>query len=138
MRGAAIFGFVGSLFTFFFLSSLVPQPLGAIALWCLIALLNASAGVLTWRRTRLPWATASMLGGASTAALVAWLHWRGFGLLSVPMPWAIVVLGGLALSLLLLPLEARFHPAQWAAWREAAQHASFWDFLRGRHIPHLR
>ena len=120
------------------LPPLLPQPESAMAVWCLIAAVCLRETILLWWRTRLAFTAAEYVIVTLWCALIAALYGRGFDVVRVPEPWAIIVWGALLLVLALNRLERRVHPATQQALRTARRQATLRDWLRGRHIPRLK
>ena len=113
------------------------DPYGSILAWSLIAAQLALGAFLTWGRMRLFFSTLSMAMGAVESIVIAALHAYGYDLLSLPLPWAIYVWGGLVVGTIVLHLDAYWSPEKWEAWKRHMDDASLADVLRGHHIPDL-
>ena len=134
MYGAATYGmFV--LFPIVILKNLAPQPAGTVAFWTLLAAQFTWLATLTWRRTGLPFATASSAIGALAVAAVAVLKARGQAGFLVEGIFAGVVVGTVFACDF---AESRVHPVEWRECRAHAERMTAWDILAGRHIPYLR
>jgi hypothetical protein len=136
VKAAALYGLLAGI-VLGILNGPFLQPFGAILGWGLIAVQLTSGAFLTWRRMRLFFSTLAMAMGALEAILVASLYAAGYDLLSLPLPWAIVVWGGLIVGTIVLHLDAYWSPEKWEAWRRHMDDAGLVDVLRGHHIPDL-
>jgi len=136
MVGSAMYGLVLGA-GFFALTTLAPQPVGSAVWWSLLAGQLSWGASITWRRTRLPFATAAMLAGAGASAIVAVATVLGYAFSFLPIVWAVPVFGLLALGPVCLLLESRMHPREWSHWGTYMEHKSAWDILLCRHIPDL-
>jgi hypothetical protein len=120
------------------LPPLLPQPESTMAVWCFIAAVCLRDMILLWWRTKLAFTATEYVIVTLWCALIAALYGRGFDLLRVPEPWAVIVWGALLLVLALNRLERHVHPATQQALRTARRQATLRDWLRGRHIPRLK
>ena len=108
-------------------------------LYCLAhAALLIVTGVTTWRRTRLPHATASMFMGAVAFIAIAWAAGPRETFADVVMRWMWPFLAWVALGTVVMYLEPLANRDKWAAWKRHMEDMSFGDMLLMRHIPHLR
>ena len=137
MRGAAVHGALGALWMFL-LGTVAPQPIGAVVLWALFAVYGAWGATVVWRRTALPFATASALLATLIAALLAGLAMRGWAFPALPPGWTVAIVAAMFLGPILLLVESKVHPLQWARWKAYADNKGAWDILLGRHVPDLR
>jgi hypothetical protein len=121
-------------------SEVAPQPVGWVVFCTVWAMAGTWSAVICWRRTGLPYATASMVEGAFTMALLAVLAATGRVLPGVapPIGWFIVHALSVVAGTLLLWVESKKNPERWRAWRDYVERVTLWDVLRGRHIPDLR
>jgi hypothetical protein len=137
MWGAAVYGFflgVGAVL----LMKFAPQPYGSIVWWGFFAGQLTWGATLCWRRTRLPFATASMAIGAATSAMLAGLAMAGHVFPDLPRAWRVPVGAGLLSGPPLFLIESRVHRAKWMQWKQYTERKNAWDIFKGRHIPELR
>lgn len=123
---------------FFVCSRQMPQPLGAVILWSVIAIQLSFGARTCWRRTGLPFASVAMFHGAvmSLCLVVLALIGQPFPNLA-PGSW--VLFGGETLVVpVFLLVESRVNRVKWAEWVRHMEHTSVWDIFTGRHIPDLR
>jgi hypothetical protein len=120
------------------LPPLLPQPESTMAVWCVIAALCLRETILLWWRTKLAFTAVEYVIIAGGCALIAALYGRGFDVVSMPEPWAVIVWGALLVVLALHRLERRIHPATQQALRTARRQATLREWVRGRHIPRLK
>ena len=120
------------------LPPLLPQPESTMAVWCLIAAVCLRDTILLWWRTKLAFTAAEYVIITVWCVLMAAFYGRGFDVVRVPEPWAVIVWGALLLVLALHCLERRVHPATQQALRTARRQATLREWLRGRHIPRLK
>lgn len=137
MAGSAMYGLLLGA-GFYVLTQAAPQPAGALTWWALLAAQLSWGTSVTWRRTRLPFATAAMALGAVGAALMVCATAVGYELTSLPLAWAGPVYGLMVSGALCLLTESRAHPDDWQRWAGYMEHANALDILLGRHIPDLR
>jgi len=133
----ALYGMLFGI-AFFVFSRLVPQPMGAVILWSVIAIQLSLLAGTCWRRTGLPFASAAMFHGAVTSLCLVVL-----ALMGQPFPnltagsW--VFFGGEALvGPVFLLVESRVNGVKWSKWARHMERTSAWDIFTGRHIPDLR
>lgn len=108
-------------------------------LFCLAhAELLVVGAVTTWRRTRLPYATASMMMGAVAFIAIAWEAGTTETLRDVMMRWMWPFLAWVVAGTAIMHLEPLVHREKWAAWKRHMEDMSFGDTLLMRHIPDLR
>ena len=103
-----------------------------------------TAAVLTWRRTRLPFATAGMACVAVASVMLVGLNLAGYpwpstaaGPFNLPLPWEIAVLARILAAPVTVFTEARVHRSAWLQWSRHMENQGLWDLLRFRHIPVL-
>ena len=120
------------------LPPLLPQPESTMAVWCVIAALCLRDTILLWWRTKLALTATEYVIITGWCALMAALYGRGFDVVRVPEPWAIIMGGALLVVLALHRLERRVHPATQQALRTARRQATLREWVRGRHIPRLK
>ena len=115
-----------------------PRPLAPLAVGSLIAAVLIVAGVLTWRRTGLRLASASMFSGVFGMALLTFSLMQSADLFAAPFG-LLLALGCLVLlTPLLMLLQSRTAPDTWRQWRQHLDTVTLTDMLRFRHIPDLR
>ncbi len=115
-----------------------PQPLGSILLWSFFAVQLSVGAVRAWQRLGLPLVVITLILGAVGNLLLLGLSLFGYTLIALPLPWLIVCMS-LALPIpILLFIESRRHPQEWAAWEESIRNSTVWEMLLWRHIPDLR
>jgi hypothetical protein len=136
MWGSVIYGVLLGL-GFFLLTRLAPQPAGSLAWWLLVAVQLSWAASITWRRTKLPFATGAMLAGAAGATLIFCAILSGHEFHRLPIRWAVPVYGLMVAIPLCLLIESRAHHANWLLWKKHMEHKTALDILLGRHIPDL-
>lgn len=107
------------------------------ALWLVLAMQLAVAGVVTWRRTRLAFSTAAMLTGSGTLMLLAYWTFSGRPLLERSWPELLFFIALVAVGPAFFWLESHRSAEQWKAWREVMEKATLKDMLFLRHIPSL-
>jgi hypothetical protein len=132
-RYGLLFGIVYSAVHF-----LAPQPAGDAALWLLIGLQLLIGAVMTWRRTRMPFAAAGDVLGSAFSFTASWLLLRGYTVDTLPIRWIIALLLTAAAMALLIGIETRVNRPKWEAWRKYMEGSSALDILLGRHIPRLQ
>jgi len=137
MLGSAMYGLLLGL-VFVVLTELAPQPIGSLAWWILVAAQLSWGARITWRRTKLPFATAAMVGGATGATLVASAILSGHAFPWLPIAWAVPVYGLMAAGPVCLLIESRVHRDDWLRWSTYMEHSSAFDIMLGRHIPDWR
>ena len=137
MRGNLVYGALTGVLVAALLSPYV-QPLGSILLWGITAVQLGLVALVLWRRTGLPFATASMAVGAATGLVLCLRAVGGHRFPEDGLPWITVPLVGILLALLGFLLESRIHRAAWNVWRRRAREATTLDFITLRHIPDLR
>jgi hypothetical protein len=120
------------------LPPLLPQPESTMAVWCVIAAVCLRDTILLWWRTKLAFTAAEYVIITVWCALMAALYGRGFDVIRLPEPWAIIVWGALLAVPALNRLERRVHPATQQALRTARRQATLREWVRGRHIPRLK
>lgn len=137
MAGAALYGFCIGV-GFVMLVRGAPQPAGSILFWGFFAGQLAWGTTITWRRTGLPFATASMgLAAAQSGAFVV-LAAAGWIFPDFPPAWWIPIGLALAGPPILLLIESRVNRAKWIRWRHFMEEATVLDVVTARHIPWLR
>jgi hypothetical protein len=136
MRGA-LYG-VLLLVMFEVFTKRLPQPTGSIIMFGLFTAQFIWLSMISWRRMGLPYATASMAIVAAIFAGLTVLAATGQGYPN--LPFGFLVAGALALGscFVFFWLESKKNPRKWQAWRDHQKRTTFWDTLRGRHIPQLR
>lgn len=107
------------------------------ALWLILALQLAVAAVVTWRRTRLAFATAAMLTGSGTLMLLAYWTFSGLPLPERSWPELLYFIALVAAIPAFFWLESHRSAEQWKVWGEAMEKATLKDMLFLRHIPSL-
>ena len=136
MTASARFGLLMGL-TLIPIMTLGPHPYARMLGGGVVALVLVAAGVLTWRRTGLRLASASMVVAAVgmallTRVLVLWPD------PSAAPPAALVTLGStLLLAAALMLVQRRTAPQRWDEWRRHTGTVTLADMLRFRHIPVL-
>jgi hypothetical protein len=115
-----------------------PQPAGFTIFLFLMGLQLVTGAIVTWRRTALPFSTASMATAGVILLLLAWLHWSGITPATLPPLWAAAVLVGLSVPGFLMWLDSKKYPDKWAEWRAFMEDKNAIAILLGRHIPNLR
>jgi len=135
MAGLKYGVFVGVMTVVFM--RVMPQPLGAMIYWSLLALQGTSFAIVCWHRTRLPFATAALAGLAAISSCVFVLGAAGYPFPNLPeASWIPLGLGIVAAGILMW-VESRVNADKWRVWRQRGDTASLWDVLLGRHIPRL-
>jgi hypothetical protein len=134
--GAAVYGLLGGVWMFM-LGRVAPQSAGSVVLWGGYAVYGVWGGITLWRRTGLPFATAAVFLATAIALLMA-LAIAGWPFPQRPPGWLTPVTALLLLLPILLVVESRVHPGQWAQWKAYAEDKNAWDILLGRHVPYLR
>jgi hypothetical protein len=137
MTAAGTYGFALGTATVI-LGSLAPQPGGSVALWTVLAFDLLTAAAVTWRRTGMPFATASMVSGAAQLGLMAWLAFHGHRLLDMSADRLVAFGLWIAVGVALLYLESLVNKEKWQIWKDHTERVSFWGMLLMRHIPQLR
>jgi hypothetical protein len=136
MAATAYGFFIGIVF--FVLSDLIAQPLGSLVFWSVVGIQLSWAAVTCWRRTGLPFATASMASGAVTSGCLVVLAAMGSPFPNLaPESWVFFA-GATALGPLFLFIESRVNPSRWKQWAQHMERTKAWDMFTGRHIPQLR
>ena len=107
------------------------------ALWLILALQLAVAGVVTWRRTKLMFSPAAMLAGSGTLMLLAYWTFNGRPLTERSWPELVFFLTLIAVGPAFFWLESHRSAEQWKAWGGAMEKATMKDMLLLRHIPSL-
>ena len=114
-----------------------PRPYAQVLAGGVVVLGLVIGGILTWRRTGLRLAAASMVVAAVGMVLFTrvLIVWRG---LSGAPPASLVGLGiALLLAAALMLAQSRTAPERWEQWRQHERTATLADILRCRHIPEL-
>lgn len=137
MFGSLMYGLFLGL-SFVVLYQVAPQPGGALVWWSLNAVQLIRGAQMTWRRTRLPFATGAMLAAAVASVLICWATILGHHFPWLPLRWAVPVYALAATGPLCFVIESRVHRRQWRAWGTFMEDKGFVDVLLGRHIPDLR
>jgi len=115
-----------------------PRPFAPLAAGSLMAGVLIVAGVLTWRRTGLRFASFSMFTAACAMAVFTFRLMRSPDLFAAPL-WLLLALGVFVLlGPLLMFIQSRTAPETWRQWRQHAETVTLSDMLRFRHIPDLR
>ena len=120
------------------LTEKAPQPLGSVVFWSLLVVQFAYGAVVCWRRTGLPYATASLGVWAAGSALLALLAANGHVLPNLSSAGWVVIAAGVAAWSILMWIESKRNPEPWRAWKRCLERATLWDVLRMRHFPELR
>jgi Na+/proline symporter len=115
-----------------------PRPLAPLAVGSLIAVVLIVAGVLTWRRTGLRLASASMFSGAFGMAVLTFTLVQSPDLFAAPFGLLLALGSFVLLSPLLMFFQSRTAPETWRQWRRHHDTMTLADMLRFRHIPDLR
>jgi hypothetical protein len=142
MSAGVKFGFLIGLLIV--VCEILPQPLGLSLYWALGAGELTTGAVLTWRRTRLPFATAGMVSGAVASLMLLGVNLAGYpwppprAASNLPLPWTITVVALLVAVPLTSFAEAWVHRPAWRQWKEHMEHQGLWDLLCFRHIPVIR
>ncbi len=123
MLGSMIYGLVLGA-GFVVAVEMAPQPVGSVVWWSLVAGQLSWGAAITWRRTRLPFATAAMLVGAGGAAILTVAALLGYVFLFLPLAWVVPVCSLIAVGPICFFLESRLHPREWAHWRTYMEHKS--------------
>lgn len=137
MAGSAVYGFLLGT-GFVLLARVAPQPGGSLIWGTFLAGQLTWGAIVCWRRTGLPFATASMAIGAAMSACLAVLAATGRVFPDLPLAWWIPVGVGFATGSLCLFVESRVHRDKWRHWAEYMERKNAWDIFTGRHIPRLR
>ena len=115
-----------------------PRPFAPLAVGSLVAGVLIVAGVLTWRRTGLKFASFSMFTAACAMAVLTFRLMRSPDLFAAPL-WLLLAFGVFVLlGPLLMWVQSRTAPDTWRQWRQHADTVPLSDMLRFRHIPDLR
>ena len=115
-----------------------PRPFAPVAVGSLIAGVLIVAGALTWRRTGLRLASASMVAGACAMAVLTFRLMQSPDLFAAPFGLLLVLGFFVLLGPLLMFLQSRTAPDTWRQWRQHVDTVTLTDMLRFRHIPDLR
>jgi hypothetical protein len=137
MLGSVMYGALLGL-GFLLLTRLAPQPVGSLAWWLLVAVQLSWGASITWRRTKLAFATGAMLAGAAGATVVVCAILFGHEFPRLPIRWAVPVYGLMVAGPLCLFIESRAHRGDWLLWEKHMEDKTALDILLGRHIPDLR
>jgi len=132
-----MFGLVSAVLMFSVLL-ILPHPLGARIFFSAEALYLLWGAWLVWSRTRLALATGALIisaAGLSAFAFAGVSPVHPESVRAAPLV-GIFIAGAVAGALMLV--ESRRHPAEWAAWRRQTEQSTFWEMLRGGHIPNLK
>ncbi len=136
MTASGRFGLLMGL-TIFPLMHFGPHPYAQVLAGVFVVLALVAAGILTWRRTGLRLASASMVVAAVGMVLFTrvLILWRD--LFAAP-PTALIALGiALLLAAALMLAQSRTSPERWDQWRQHQRTVTLADILRFRHIPEL-
>jgi hypothetical protein len=140
MAGATYGLFLGLLMVA--LGEWAPQPAGSILLWTMLSVQCAVGLRIEWQRLRLPWLTAGGIAALVVSLAMIPVSALGFNLATMIAALPLPVVVGLWSALLFVPLsiglESLRGSAEWRAWAAHMEHATVWDMLTFRHIPHLR
>jgi hypothetical protein len=115
-----------------------PQPVGSELMWAAFALQFAWIGLVTWRRTRLPFASAGMFLSALGMAMIAFLGGSISDALSTSMVTAVALVVLFGTATLCRLIESQRHPRKWREMKARFEQATIPDVMTGRHIPNLR
>jgi hypothetical protein len=137
MQGSAVYGVFMGL-TFGVLTRAAPQPAGSIVFWGFVAAQLAWGAAICWRRTGLPFATASMATGAALSAWFAVLAATGRVFPDLPRSMWVPAGIGFLLGPLFFLIESRVNRDKWTQWTHYMERKSAWEIFTGRHIPQLR
>jgi len=136
MTASGRFGLLMGL-TLFPLMNFGPRPYAQVLAGAIVVLGLTTAGILTWRRTGLRLASASMVVAAVGMVLFTriLILWRG--IFAAP-PTALIALAiALLLAAALMLSQSRTSPERWGQWRQHQRTVTLADILRFRHIPEL-
>lgn len=136
MKGAGTYGALFAvLFTLMYFG---PRPAAPAAVGTLWVVLLSVGALLTWRRTGLRLAAASMATGAVAMVVYTRILMRaGDFFAASPAELAALfatMLGGAGLML----AQGRTEPELWARWKAHSDRSTVLDHLLFRHIPDLR
>jgi hypothetical protein len=122
----------------FIVKTFTPQPVGSVLVWAALAVQFAWIGLVTWRRTRLPFASAGMFLGALGMGMVAFLGGSLSDALSTSTVTALALVVLFVTASLCRLVESQRHPRKWREMKARFEHATISDVITGRHIPNLR
>lgn len=95
----------------------LPDPYGFVAWWTFMGAQTLIMAAVVWHRTRMRFTALCELFAAAVFFLWANLIYRTGGFdfdLRSPLLW--IAIGGLALSVALLPLDQKLHRDRWLRW----------------------
>jgi hypothetical protein len=133
----ALYGVLFAI-AFFVCDRLVPQPIGAVILWSVIAIQLALGARTCWRRTGLRFVSAAMLHGAVMSLCLVVLALMGQPFPNLAAGSWVFFGGGTLVGPIFFLIESRVNAAKWAEWGRHLEHTRVWDFVTGDHIPDLR
>ena len=116
----------------------LPHPLGAHVFFSIITAQLLAGAWLVWSRTRLPWATGSMIAAAAGSGIFAVFGISPFHSQSHSLYALIGCLAAVVAAGVLDYIQARTDPSARDAWRKHMESCTLIDLLLGRHIPNLR
>lgn len=120
------------------LTSIVPQPAGAIVLFALFTVQLSWGAVICWRRTGLPFMTATLVHGAVMSLSLVVLEASGHPLRDLaPESW-VPYIGACVTGPLLMRIESRVNQTKWEEMARHMEDMTVWDIITGRHFPQLR
>jgi uncharacterized membrane protein YccC len=122
----------------FVVKTFTPQPVGSVLMWAALAVQFAWIGLVTWNRTRLPFASAGMFLGALGMGMVAFLGGTLSDALSTSTVTALALVVLFVTASLCRLVESQRHPRKWREMKARFEQATIPDVMAGRHIPNLR
>jgi len=120
------------------LETLLPEPSSTVVLWSCLTVALGTAAVVTWRRTRLPFASFAMAWAAACSTTLAAAGVAGFGWRMLVSENPILTICAVLVFPTMFFIESRRDREAWRRWRERVESSSLRDMLLLRHIPDLR
>lgn len=120
------------------LETLLPEPSGTVVLWSCLTVALGTAAVVTWRRTRLPFASLAMAWAATASAALAAAGVAGVSWRTLVSENPIFTICAVLMCPTMFFIQARRDREAWRRWRERVESSSLRDMLLLRHIPNLR
>ena len=141
MPAAAKYGLLLALLMFA-LGQWAPQPAGSVVLWTALSVQAAFGLWIIWHRLRLPWLLAGSIAALLVFLVMIPISARGLNLATIAIELPLLAVVAIWSALLFVPLslglESLRKSPEWQAWSAHAEHATLWDMITFRHVPHIR
>lgn len=136
MTGAYYGLFLGVVM--FVMMNLIPQPAGTVIFFALVTVQLSRGALICWRRTRLPFMTATLVHGAVMSLSLVVLEASGHPFRNLAPESLVLYVGGVVTAVLLMRIESRVNQPKWKALARHMEHQTVWDIVTGRHFPEIR